>query len=255
MPSPSLLIKLGGSTLTSVAAIQAAAQAIAALQASGYQPVVVHGGGPEIQAWLKRLNIESRFERGLRVTSPAAMEVIEMALGRLSKDIAAAIGAAVGLSGKDAGTVRCRPLDAAVYGLVGEITRIEPALLYHLVAGGFVPVLSCIALGEDGLTYNVNADMVAGAVAGVLQIPAVFISDVPGVLRDPKDRRSLLPQLSAAQVAELIAQGIISGGMIPKVEAALEAVRRGAPWSLLTDHLDAAALAAQKHRGTRLHPS
>jgi len=225
--SEPLLVKVGGS-------LREAEALLDELAAYPGPLVLVHGGGPEIGAWLARLGMESRFVGGLRVTPPEQVEVVEMALYLTGKRLASGLSRrgrkALALSGRDALCLRGRPLPGL--GRVGEVVGVEAGLLRDLLEKGYTPVLAPIALDEEG-PLNVNADTAAGAVAGALGWPAVFLTDVEGVYRDPADPRTRIPRLTAEGVAALKGAGVIQGGMIPKVEAALAALRAGAPWAAI----------------------
>lgn len=247
-----LVIKYGGSAMTDPALRRAVAREIAGLRQR--RPVVVHGGGPFIGEALARAGLKSRFVCGLRVTTPESLVVVEATLTRLAKVLAQEIGEAVGLTGRDAHLLVAEVVRPEL-GRVGEITRVNTVLLESLLTAGLTPVVACIAETETGdEALNVNADSVAGAVAGALGAPVVFLSDVPGVLDDPADTSSLLPRLGASEIAARITDGRIAGGMIPKVEAALAALRRGAAFAVIADGRDPAALAAaaRGERGTRV---
>jgi acetylglutamate kinase len=203
------------------------------------------------------LGFETRFSNGLRVTPPEQMEVVEMVLTTLGKELAYRLSSrgrvVVALSGRDAGLLEATPLPGEL-GRVGEIRRVNKALLQRLLEIGLTPLIAPIGMDVEG-PLNVNADTAAGAVAGALGLPTVFLTDVVGVLRDPKDPSTRLARLSARETRALIEAGVISGGMIPKVEAALNALERGAPWAavarggrgILAEALSGAA-------GTRLEP-
>ena len=223
---------------------------IALLKQVGINPVVVHGGGPQINAMLKRLSIESSFVQGLRVTDSAMVEVVEMVLaGSVNKQVAALINAAgalaVGISGKDGGLIRARKLsrtykdpDSMIervldLGFVGEPVFIDTRVIHALTGAGLIPVIAPVGAGEDGQTYNINADTVAGAVAGALNAQRLLmLTDVPGVLDKNK---ALISDMSLGQIQELIAEGTISGGMIPKVETCMEAVTQGVKGATILD--------------------
>lgn len=225
--SEPLVVKMGGSLRAPEALLEELGRYPGPL-------VLVHGGGPEIGAWLSRLGLESRFEGGLRVTPPEAMEVVEMVLTAIGKRLAGGLSRrgrkAVALSGQDALLLRGRALPHL--GRVGEVVGVEKALLLFLLEGGYTPVVSPIALDEEG-ALNVNADTAAGAVAGALGWPAVFLTDVEGVYKDPKDPSTRFPRLTPEEASRLEEEGVVQGGMIPKVEAALFALRQGAPWSAI----------------------
>ncbi len=231
----SLVIKYGGNAMTDLNARRAVAREIGALAREGLAPVVVHGGGPFIKAALDAAGLEHRFVRGLRVTSAESLPYVEQALTLLNKQLAQDIGAAVGLTGRDAHVLRAQPFDATL-GFVGRMTGVNVRLLETLLAAHITPVLACLAENEAGdNVLNVNADEVAGAVAGALKAPVVFLTDVSGVLDDPRDPSSLLTTLTKNEVEQRIADGRISGGMIPKVEAALVALDQGATYVVIAD--------------------
>jgi acetylglutamate kinase len=223
---------------------------IALLKQVGINPVVVHGGGPQINAMLKRLAIQSTFVDGLRVTDAAMVEVVEMVLaGTVNKQVASLItraGAlAVGVSGKDGAMIRARKLartkkdpDSNIervldLGFVGEPEHVDVRVIHALTGGGLVPVIAPVGVGEDGQTYNINADTVAGAVAAALKATRLLmLTDVPGVL----DREGqLIAELTIANVEEGVRSGMITGGMIPKVENCVDAVRNGAKGAVILD--------------------
>jgi acetylglutamate kinase len=249
-----IVIKYGGNAMTDNKVRKEVAKEIHALADEGFQPIVVHGGGPFIKAALDKANLEHHFVRGLRVTTPESLPVIEQVLTMLNKELAQEIGEAVGLTGRDSGVVRAKPFDEAL-GLVGRISSINKTLLISLLNAKVTPVLACIAGNEttNGV-LNVNADEVAGAVAGALGIPVIFLTDIAGVLDEPSDKTSLLSELSQHDIQTRIADGRISGGMIPKVEAALDALNQGAAYAVIADGRDAATLrqAIEGRAGTRV---
>lgn len=206
---------------------------IALLHYVGVKPIVVHGGGPEISAMCQQLGIEPHFVAGMRVTDPATMRVTEMVLGQIGKGIAQLLhekGApAVGLSGKDGGLLTARKyLGDNDWGLVGEIEKVAPDLLNTLGREGFVPVVTPVAPGVDGQTYNVNADLAAGAIATALgAVKLLLLTDVAGIYRDFADKTSLIGTLTAGEAEALIGDGSVAKGMIPKVLCCVDAVRGG----------------------------
>lgn len=236
------VVKYGGHAMGDPELQRDFAEDVVLLKAVGINPIVVHGGGPQIGAMLKRLGVESNFVGGLRVTDSETAKIAEMVLaGSINKEIVSWIGAAggraVGISGKDAGLVTAEkvtgreadPLQGIErhvdLGFVGEPTGVNPAILHSLAAQGFIPVVAPIALGADGHTYNINADTFAGAIAGAVKASRLlFLTDVPGVL--DKDKK-LIDELTVADAKALIKDGTISGGMIPKVETCIEAIERG----------------------------
>jgi acetylglutamate kinase len=218
-----LVIKLGGSTLDNQ---RDALEDIVWLRGLGAHPVLVHGGGPEINDWLDRVGLPRRFERGLRVTDAATLDVVRMALGgKINGDLVRALvhlgGKAVGISGVDGGLLRARQI-APELGYVGAVTAVDAGVITALSRSGFIPVVAPIALGEGDTILNVNADDAAADLArGLSAAKLLYLSDVPGIL---DGQGKLLSELSDQQVRALIAEGVISGGMIPKAEAALRAL-------------------------------
>lgn len=229
------------------------AKEIHKLAEEGLGPIVVHGGGPYIKETLDKTNIAHHFVRGLRVTTPESLPIIEQVLTLLNKELSQEIGNAIGLTGRDAHVLIAKTFDEKL-GLVGKITHVNASLLKRLLGVGLTPVLACIAEGTTGGILNVNADEVAGAVAGELNLPVVFLTDVLGVLDDPQDKHSLLKTLNATDIQTRVKDGRISGGMIPKVEAALGALERGASYAVIADGRDASYLrpAVQGQSGTRI---
>ncbi len=244
-----IVVKYGGHAMEGALANEFGRD-IALLKQVGINPVVVHGGGPQINAMLQRLNIQSSFIQGLRVTDAAMVEVVEMVLsGSVNKQVAGLINGAgalaVGISGKDGGLIRARKLrrsykdpgsaieQALDLGYVGEPVFIDTRVIHALTGAGLIPVIAPVGAGEDGQTYNINADTAAGAIAGALNAQRLLmLTDVPGVL---DKSRQLLTDLSLAQIRALIADGTISGGMIPKVETCMEAVNQGVKGATILD--------------------
>ena len=237
-----IVIKYGGHAMGDPEAAQAFAQDVALLKRSGVNPIVVHGGGPQIGAMLEKLGVTSRFEGGLRVTDAETMRVAEMVLaGSINKEIVSLIGAegewAIGLCGKDGNMVvaekeehRVRDPDSNIereidLGFVGRPVEVDRTLLDMLAQSRMIPVIAPIAPGRGGQTYNINADTFSGAIAGGVQARRLlFLTDVPGVL-DGEGR--LVKNLTVAAAREMIGEGTISGGMIPKVETCIEAIENG----------------------------
>ena len=199
----------------------------------GVKVVLVHGGGPEINSALDKMQIESTFKDGLRVTDEPTMEVVQMVLaGKVNKGLVANIvelgGKAVGLCGIDGNMIKVHKKNADL-GLVGEIDDIDTTLIETVISQGYIPVLSSIGVDENGVAYNINADTVAAKVAGALQAETmVAMTNIDGVMRDKDNPTSLIPQLSVAEAEQLKQEGIIAGGMIPKVDCCLEAIEAGA---------------------------
>jgi acetylglutamate kinase len=237
-----VVVKYGGHAMGDLALAKAFARDITLLETSGVKVVVVHGGGPQIGEMLDQLGIKSEFRAGLRVTDKRTVEVVEMVLaGSINKEIVMAInaegGKAVGLSGKDGNMVfaekvtrRERDPDSNIekivdLGFVGEPKRVNRAVIDMVLGAELIPVIAPVAPGEDGNTYNINADTFAGAIAGALSATRLlFLTDVPGVL---DKTGKLIKELTVKQVRKLIADGTITGGMIPKVETCVEALARG----------------------------
>lgn len=202
------------------------------LSTVGIRPILVHGGGPEINGWLKRLNIEPKFLNGLRVTDAATMEVVEMVLvGKVNKSLVSLInkagGSAVGMCGKDGNLLAARVLDPQL-GLVGEVTDVNTSVLTGLVAAGHIPVVATVAADSAGEALNVNADTAAGEIAASLGAEKlILMTDVRGLLRDKSDAQTLIREINIAGVRRLVAEGIVAGGMIPKVECCVRALAQG----------------------------
>ena len=244
-----IVIKYGGNAMTDEALKRSFARDVVLMKLVGMNPVVVHGGGPQIGQLLERIGKKSEFVEGLRVTDSETIDVVEMVLGGLvNKNIVALInahgGRAVGLSGKDGELIRARKLvlrkkgatdeeDIVELGYVGEIESINPSVVNTLDEGDFIPVIAPIGVGEDGKTYNINADTVAGKLAVTLGAEKlILLTNTPGVL-DQRDE--LLTGLSESQVEGLIEEGVISGGMLPKVRCALDAVSGGVRTATISD--------------------
>jgi acetylglutamate kinase len=234
------VIKYGGHAMLSPELREGFAQDVVLLQAVGINPVVVHGGGPQINQLIERLGLKSSFVRGMRVTDAPTMEAVEMVLQKISKEIVADIsrqgGRAVGLSGKDGNLLVARKMKMRVkdengrrtevdVGLVGEVAEVNHAVLGALREAGFIPVIAPIGHGRAGETYNINADVAAGEVAGALKAEKlILLTDIEGV----KDENGkLIPSLDAARAKKMIASGAIGEGMIPKVECCLDALNAG----------------------------
>ena len=228
-----VVVKYGGNAMISEALRKAVISDIFLLHLVGIQVVVVHGGGPEISAMLKKIGKESRFVDGLRYTDEETMEVVQQVLcGKVNKDLVATLnrmgGRALGLCGMDAGLFQARKLSER-YGLVGEITQVDPSIVEDALADGYIPVVSTVAQGVDGETaYNINADTAAAKLAVALHAEKlILLTDVRGLLRDPKNEETLIHVVELPEVPGLVKDGIIQGGMIPKVDCCVEAVRSG----------------------------
>lgn len=228
-----LVIKYGGAAMADAALRQAVFRDVTLLACVGMQPVIVHGGGPEINHWLAKLRIRPAFRDGLRVTDAQTMDVVEMVLvGRVNKRIVNGInrqgGRAVGLSGSDGQLLQARPYNRGTMGLVGEVERVNTNLLLPLLEQGYIPVISSVAPAPDGVAYNINADTVAGEIAAGLHAEKlILLTDTAGVLRQADDPSSLLAQLSIPETRQLLADGVVKGGMVPKTECCIRALAQG----------------------------
>lgn len=230
-----VVIKYGGSALINPKIKDTIIKDIALMKLVGMHPVVVHGGGPDINSFLKKMNIESKFVNGLRVTSEETMEIVEMVLsGKLNKSIVTDIETqgvkCVGISGKDGGILKANKIvkDGIDYGCVGEVESVDPTLIQSLINDDFIPVIAPIGKDSMGNTYNINADYAAVAIAGALKAEKlVFLTDVEGVMRDVQDPDSIMSFIQSKAIQGLIEDGTISGGMIPKVECCMAAVKEG----------------------------
>jgi len=245
-----VVIKFGGNAMVDETLKNSFARDVVLLKAVGINPVVVHGGGPQISSLLEKIGKESKFVDGMRVTDGETMDVVEMVLGGLvNKEIVNLInrqgGKAVGLSGKDGGLIRARKLlvekndellkrnEIIDYGHVGTVESIDPSIVNLLDSGSFIPVVAPVGVGADGQTYNINADLVAGTLAITLEAEKLFLlTNTPGV---NSKQGELFAELDSAQVAALVADGTIAGGMLPKVDCALDAVRGGVGTALIID--------------------
>ncbi|MEC4678140.1 MAG: acetylglutamate kinase [Nitrospirota bacterium] len=227
-----IVIKYGGAAMTDAHLKRQFAEDVVLMKFVGMHPVIVHGGGPQISGMMKRLGLEPKFIEGVRVTDPETMSVVEMVLaGTVNKEIVTLInqmgGRGVGLTGKDGGLIKARRLRGKeeTMGQVGEVASVDAEILEILDEGRFIPVISPIGADENGKTYNINADLVAGSLAAALSAEKLLVlTDVPGILgQDGK----LIPTLAKKQVEQLILDGVIKGGMMPKIEAALASVEEG----------------------------
>ena len=267
-----VVVKYGGHAMGDASLADSFGHDIALLKQVGVNPVVVHGGGPQISEMLNRLRIPSTFVDGLRVTDAAMVEVVEMVLaGTVNKQVAGLINRAgalaVGICGKDGGLIRARKLRRTVrdadsniervldLGFVGEPEEVDVRVIHALTGAGLIPVIAPVGVGDDGQTYNINADTVAGAVAGALAATRLLmLTDVPGVL-DGEGR--LIADLSVADVRAGVADGTITGGMIPKVENCVDAVRQGVKGAVILDgrqpHACLLELFTEGGNGTLIH--
>ena len=236
-----VVVKYGGNAMISDELRQAVISDIILLHLVGIRVVVVHGGGPEITEMLNKIGKESKFVDGLRYTDEETMEVVQQVLcGKVNKNLVATLnrmgGKAIGLCGMDAGLFQAKKLDEK-YGLVGEITAVEPQLVVDALKDGYIPVVSTVAQGvDDENAYNINADTAAAKLATALKAEKlILLTDVRGLMMDPKNDNTLLPVVRLSQVPGLVQDGVIKGGMIPKVECCVEAVRSGVENAIILD--------------------
>jgi len=247
-----VVIKYGGHAMTEKKLKKTVLTDLVLMKYVGINPVIVHGGGPEINSMLKRLNISSQFVNGLRVTDRATMEIVEMILaGKINKELVALINSfgsrAVGLSGKDAGLFLARRKAAQVgnpdktissvdIGFVGDIARVDPEIVITLLKENYIPVIAPVAVGPDGDSYNINADHAAGELAVALKAEKlVLLTDVEGVMKNLADKDSLLSVIKVNEVPQLVNEGTINGGMIPKVECCVSAINGGVKTTHILD--------------------
>ena len=232
-----IVVKYGGNAMINEDLKQAVIEDIVLLNLVGIKVVLVHGGGPEISEMLKKIGKESKFVKGLRYTDRETMDIVQMILcGKVNKNLVSlfekAGGRAVGLGGMDGGlfkAIRLVDPDGTEYGYVGDVKEVNEKVVLDVLNEGFIPVVSSVAAGMDEETnYNINADTAAEKLAGALKAKKlILLTDVCGLMRDPKDDSTLIPRLKVSEVPALIKEGVISGGMIPKVDCCVEAVRQG----------------------------
>jgi acetylglutamate kinase len=239
-----IVIKYGGNAMINDDLKEKVMQDIALMKYVGIRPVIVHGGGPDITGFLKKVGKESDFVAGLRVTDEETIEIAEMVLdGKVNSEIVNLLNRrgvrAVGLSGKDAGLIKARKKLATVYegedtkkvdiGYVGEVEQVDTGILEDLLQQGYVPIIAPIGVGDNGESYNINADYVAAEIAGALQAEKLLLlTDIEGIYKDFNDKSSFISTLHLPEAKQYIKEGIIAGGMIPKVEACLTALEQGA---------------------------
>jgi acetylglutamate kinase len=228
-----IVVKYGGAAMKDSVLKDQVMRDIVFMACVGIRPIIVHGGGPEINTWLAKLGIEPQFKDGLRVTDAATMEVVEMVLvGKVNKEIVSLInqagGTAIGMCGKDANLITARPEGREGIGFVGEVSNVNVNILESLVRDGYIPVVSSVAADERGQSYNINADTVAGEIAAALGAEKlILLTDTPGLMRDFHDPSSLIRQLDIPQARELVTTGVVSGGMIPKLTCCIRSLAQG----------------------------
>jgi acetylglutamate kinase len=236
-----IVVKYGGAAMKDSDLKDKVIRDVVFLSCVGLRPILVHGGGPEINSWLDKLGIEAQFKNGLRVTDAATMDVVEMVLvGRVNKEIVALInqagGKAVGLCGKDGNLIMARPQGDEGIGFVGEVSGIDVKILNTLATNGYIPVVSSVAADETGQAYNINADTVAGEIAAALGAEKlILLTDTRGILKDYKDPSTLVPKVDISEARDLISTGIVSGGMIPKVNCCVRSLAQGVKAAHIVD--------------------
>jgi len=247
-----VVVKYGGAAMVDEGLKDRVIRDLVLLSTVGIRPILVHGGGPEINQWLTKVGIEPKFKNGLRVTDAATMEIVEMVLvGKVNKSLVSLInvagGRAVGICGKDGNTLRGRVRDAEL-GFVGDVSSVDTSLLKQLVDTGHIPVLATVAMDDSGQALNVNADTAAGEIAASIgAAKLILMTDVPGVCTDKDDPSSLIRELTISETRSMVTDGFIAGGMIPKVECCVKSIAQGvcsahiidgrAPHSLLLEIL------------------
>ena len=228
-----VVIKYGGHAMENEELKAKVMEDIVLLQLVGVRVVLVHGGGPDINDVLTRMGVESKFVNGLRVTDKETAGVVQMVLaGKINKSLVNRIGAiggkAMGLCGLDGRMIRAEALDMDRWGYVGNITQVDPQPVLDVLAMGYIPVVATVGYDDAGNVYNINADTAASRLAGVLKAECLIsLTDIAGIMRDKDDPASLIPRLHVSEAPQLVHEGVISGGMIPKVECCIEAIRRG----------------------------
>lgn len=231
-----VVVKYGGNAMVDKALTRTIMQDVTLLKYVGVNPILVHGGGPDINKMLSALNVESSFHDGLRITSEETMDVVQMVLtGKINKNIVSEInclgGAAIGLCGKDGNLILAKKKlspDGVDLGCVGEVVSINDKILNLLAKDAYIPVIAPIGVDEQGQSYNINADTVAGEIAAALSAEKLmFLTDIDGIRRDPEDPASIISVISVAEIYDLIDKGVISGGMIPKVKGCIKGIEKG----------------------------
>ena len=229
-----VVVKYGGSAMVDEELKENVIKDVVLLKLVGFKPIIVHGGGKEISRWVGKVGMEPRFINGLRVTDEATMEVAEMVLGKVNKELVTFVQSlgikAVGISGKDGGLLQVEKKcpDGQDIGFVGEITRVNPKILFDLLEKDFMPIVCPVGLDENFRTYNINADDAACKIAEAVKAEKLaFLTDIEGVYRDPSDPESLISELHVQEAQSLIDNGNVGGGMIPKLKNCIDAIREG----------------------------
>lgn len=235
-----IVVKYGGNAMINEELKDAVMRDMVLLTTVGIKAVLVHGGGPEINKMLGKIGVEAKFVDGLRVTDKETVDVVQMVLaGKVNKDLVCKIcnmgGHAIGLSGMDGNMIKCKPMDD-VHGYVGEIVETNMDVINEVLANNFIPVVSTIGYDEQGNCYNINADTVAARIAGDLKAAALIsMTDIVGLLRDVNDESTKIQKVIISEIPALIADGIISGGMIPKIDSMTQAIRNGCEKAFIID--------------------
>lgn len=235
-----LVIKYGGNAMINEELKSSVMRDLVLLQLVGIKVVLIHGGGPEISAMLKRVGIESKFVNGLRYTDAETAEIVRMVLaGKINKSLVGQIescgGKAIGLCGIDGGMLTCEK-ESEDLGFVGKIVHADTKIILDCLASGYIPVISTVGYDQEGNVYNVNADTAASVIAGELEAESmILMTDIRGLLQDKDDESTLIKKVVASEIPSLVKEGIISGGMIPKIECCKEAIRRGVKKVFITD--------------------
>jgi acetylglutamate kinase len=243
-----VVVKYGGAAMTNPALREHVASDLVLMKLVGINPVIVHGGGPEITSLMERLDMPVEFHDGMRVTDDAAMEIVKMVLvGKVNKELVSAINRhgrlAVGLAGDDGNLIKAAPVSERL-GRVGRVESIDTTVLVNLIEDGFIPVVASVGYGDDGGSYNINADLVAGDLAAALDaVKVIFLTDVDGLCADVADPSTLISALSLDEAEDLIASERLTSGMIPKIAACANALRGGVPRAhILNGHVPHALL-------------
>lgn len=229
-----IVVKYGGSAMIDEELKQDVIEDVVLLKLIGFKPIIVHGGGKEISRWVEKVGMDTKFVNGLRVTDADTMELAEMVLARVNKELVAKIQTlgikAAGISGKDGGllTVEKKFSGSEDIGFVGDVTEVDTKILEDLLEKDFLPVVFPVGMDKDGVTYNINADEAASSIATALRAEKLaYLSDVEGVRLDPEDPESVISELYTNEAQDLIEQGVISGGMLPKIENCIDAINKG----------------------------
>ena len=229
-----IVVKYGGSAMIDEELQQNVIKDVTLLKLTGFKPIIVHGGGKEISRWVGKVGMEPKFINGLRVTDEATMELAEMVLAKVNKELVTIVQSlgvkAVGISGKDGGLLQVEKKysEGQDIGYVGEVSQVNPQVLYDLLEKDFLPVVCSVGLDNDFQAYNVNADEAACAIAKAVKAEKLaFLTDIEGVYKDPKDPETLIPELSAEDAIRLINEGYIEGGMLPKLKSCIDALENG----------------------------